>query len=316
MLEHLKIFGLIINLIVGSVISLYIFQIYKNNKYSYIKALGFYTMLFNLAYLILLFYSYLSINLPNDVFQQSLSKYEFLNEFLVSIFAVCLLLFAYQIYLGFTEKNFSNKARWIFFSVIIFLFVSYMLRFIIINENSFLWLTFLFKYIFENLLLLELILLIFLIIKNRKSNRQNRIARAFGVLYILRYIVILILFAYILSVGYNETVKAVFGFSFLLILNLLPLFWIRFYFIPFTKQNINLKSENKFEEYCVQFDVSQREKDILKLIIDGKSNKEISNMLFISYSTVKNHAYNLFQKLNISSRFELISHFNSFLRNK
>ncbi|MBU8891140.1 MAG: helix-turn-helix transcriptional regulator [Bacteroidales bacterium] len=316
MLEHLKIFGLIINLIVGSVISLYIFQIYKTNKYTYIKALGFYTLLFNLAYLILLFYSYLSINLPNDVFKQSLSKYDFLNEFFVSVFAICLLLFAYQIYLGFIGKAFSTNARWIFVCVLIFLFASYILRFVIANKNSFLWLDFLFKYIFENLLLLELILLILLIIKNRKSNRQNRIARAFGILYILRYLAILILFAYILSVGYNETVKAVFGFSFLLILNLLPLFWIRFYFIPFTKQNININSENKFKEYCVQFDVSQREKDILKLIIDGKSNKEISNMLFISYSTVKNHVYNLFQKLNISSRFELISNFNNFLRNK
>ncbi|MCG8573183.1 MAG: helix-turn-helix transcriptional regulator [Spirochaetes bacterium] len=53
-----------------------------------------------------------------------------------------------------------------------------------------------------------------------------------------------------------------------------------------------------------------REKEIIKLILRGKSNKEIGDELFISERTVKNHIYNTYKKLDINSRFELIHLFN------
>ncbi len=56
----------------------------------------------------------------------------------------------------------------------------------------------------------------------------------------------------------------------------------------------------------VRYSISKREQDILKLILDGKSNKEIEAELFISYHTVKNHVYNLFQKLEVKNRYELV----------
>ncbi|MDH7446889.1 response regulator transcription factor [Aquimarina sp. 2201CG14-23] len=52
--------------------------------------------------------------------------------------------------------------------------------------------------------------------------------------------------------------------------------------------------------------LSKQEKTIKALIISGKSNKEIANELFISISTVKTHISNIYSKLNISSRKELL----------
>ncbi len=52
--------------------------------------------------------------------------------------------------------------------------------------------------------------------------------------------------------------------------------------------------------------LSKQESTIKELIISGKSNKEIANELFISISTVKTHVSNIYSKLNISSRRELI----------
>jgi len=51
--------------------------------------------------------------------------------------------------------------------------------------------------------------------------------------------------------------------------------------------------------------LSKQEVNIQNLILQGKSNKEIANELFISLSTVKTHITNIYQKLNISSRNEL-----------
>ncbi|MGI6428187.1 MAG: response regulator transcription factor [Syntrophomonadaceae bacterium] len=50
-----------------------------------------------------------------------------------------------------------------------------------------------------------------------------------------------------------------------------------------------------------------REQEVLQLILSGKSNREIAEALFISESTVKTHARNIFSKYAVSSRAELIS---------
>ena len=56
-------------------------------------------------------------------------------------------------------------------------------------------------------------------------------------------------------------------------------------------------------------DLSNQEIKIKKHIIDGKSNKEIAEELFISLNTVKTHISNIYSKLNVSNRKELINKF-------
>lgn len=52
--------------------------------------------------------------------------------------------------------------------------------------------------------------------------------------------------------------------------------------------------------------LSKQENTIKNLISEGKTNKEIANELFISPSTVKTHITNIYSKLNISGRKELL----------
>ena len=47
--------------------------------------------------------------------------------------------------------------------------------------------------------------------------------------------------------------------------------------------------------------------DVFKLIINGLSNKEISEQLFISEHTVKNHITHILQKLNVTDRVQAIA---------
>lgn len=48
--------------------------------------------------------------------------------------------------------------------------------------------------------------------------------------------------------------------------------------------------------------LTTREVEILALIVDGKSNKEIAQALYISEKTVKNHITNLLRKLEVDDR--------------
>ncbi len=52
--------------------------------------------------------------------------------------------------------------------------------------------------------------------------------------------------------------------------------------------------------------LSRQERNVRSLILEGKTNKEIANELFISVNTVKTHITNIYQKQNVSSRKELL----------
>lgn len=51
-----------------------------------------------------------------------------------------------------------------------------------------------------------------------------------------------------------------------------------------------------------------REREILKLIAEGKSNKEIADLLFISVRTVEHHRANLMEKLNLKKTADVVKY--------
>ena len=60
---------------------------------------------------------------------------------------------------------------------------------------------------------------------------------------------------------------------------------------------------NKYKE---KLDLlTQREMDVAKLVAQGKSNKDICNILFLTEGTVKNYLTKIFGKLELNSRTEL-----------
>ncbi|SEL34414.1 regulatory protein, luxR family [Aquimarina amphilecti] len=64
--------------------------------------------------------------------------------------------------------------------------------------------------------------------------------------------------------------------------------------------------KQKRRKNTIHNSLSNQENTIKELIISGKSNKEIANELFISINTVKTHISNIYSKLNITSRKELL----------
>jgi ligand-binding sensor domain-containing protein/DNA-binding CsgD family transcriptional regulator len=73
-----------------------------------------------------------------------------------------------------------------------------------------------------------------------------------------------------------------------------------------------IKSQLELEHFCRHFGVSRREMEIIGLLIQGKSNRTIEQELFISDSTVRNHVYNIYQKLGVKNRLQLSSLFRNF----
>lgn len=56
-------------------------------------------------------------------------------------------------------------------------------------------------------------------------------------------------------------------------------------------------------------DITNREEEILRLVAEGKNNREISAELYISEGTVKNHISSLLDKLGLRDRTQLVVYY-------
>ena len=74
------------------------------------------------------------------------------------------------------------------------------------------------------------------------------------------------------------------------------------------------ESQDKFiqknlDYYAKQFELTDREKDVLNLVLLGYSNQDIANELVLSISTVKVHVHNILNKTKQANRQELSQNF-------
>lgn len=65
--------------------------------------------------------------------------------------------------------------------------------------------------------------------------------------------------------------------------------------------------DTKLDRFFKKYNISKREQEILLLILNGDSKKSIEEKLFISAHTVKNHIYNIYRKLGIKNRVQLVN---------
>ena len=52
--------------------------------------------------------------------------------------------------------------------------------------------------------------------------------------------------------------------------------------------------------------VSKREQEVVRLVVEGLSNREIAQRLNLSEHTIKNYVFRIFAKLGVSNRVELV----------
>ena len=72
-------------------------------------------------------------------------------------------------------------------------------------------------------------------------------------------------------------------------------------------KKVKRERNEKFEKIKT---LNKREKYLLEEIILGKTNKEISREIFVSEKTIKNNLTDLYKKLNVSGRREIVKKYS------
>ncbi len=94
--------------------------------------------------------------------------------------------------------------------------------------------------------------------------------------------------------------------EFLLAIIALCSFFIGFYFFKKTQSKKNSPEKEIDLKKIQSLEITEREYEVLQLISQGLSNKEIASSLFLSESTIKTHVSNLLLKLHAKRRTQAV----------
>lgn len=323
MMEHVRIFSAVINLIIGTCIAFYAYLKSKSLSYPFLKYLVHYIIYFNLCVVILLVGKYFELNLMENVSHRNISILRDMAVLFAVLFGYGMITSILRIGFGIRDENIPTRYKlWIMAGLIVIL-CCYSVKFIYPNQSaSFVWLNIILGFGIANVFILDFTIPIGLVKYGRISvdREKGRVSKALGYFYLSRYGVPIFVFTalgFIFWWNIPDTIQPFVAFVLLLYLNFIPWLWLKFFFLPYTESLLKFVEDKAvLEPVFEKYHISKREQEILKLILNGKSNREIEESLFISYHTVKNHIYNLYQKLGVKTRYELVHFFTKYQKDE
>jgi DNA-binding CsgD family transcriptional regulator len=89
--------------------------------------------------------------------------------------------------------------------------------------------------------------------------------------------------------------------------NLAPVAWLLLVYVPWAGSLAKIVSARvDVTRLASARGLSERELEVLTMMLDGLAYKEIASGMSVSIHTVKSHVYNLFRKMDVRSRHQLI----------
>lgn len=293
-MQHFLLLAYFCALMLGMWAAVSAFQFYKVHQYPFLRYLGVYIVFINSALFLYFITTYLSLNFPGSQFMEENSVYFALILVGSIIFWTGCVRSYISLFLEFKKIRINgflrNTLNFVLGAIGIVLVIGMTTFFL---TRSIIVLHWLYMSVFG---LVGLVFFSGTILLLRGKGPY----KSFAFLSLIGY---LLFFTAPLFTG---TLKIYMVSSAIIGLNLLPLLWLKHFFL---QHYVSFSEENgiKFLDLIKkQYQISKRETEVMELLLQGKSNTEIERALFISYNTVKNHIYNIYQKLGVKSRGQLI----------
>lgn len=310
-MEHIGLFGIIVNLILATWCAVYVAQTKKTTDHRVLSPLLIYSICYILLVFLLLVYLYLTLNLSLNAVPKLLQDLGLMGICVLEIMMIYAML---GIFLAFQAKKLSRGLRMGFWTGLVIFIISFGPKYLDVSEKLKTQLHSIHYFIFDNVIILEVIILLLLLIRARKiaDPDRARLARAFAVMYLSRYFlpVTVGLIVHLIS-PLPRALKMILALALFIYCSFVPILWIRWYLLNSTDNGrMEIGDGSSLNRIIEEHGISQREREILELLLMGKSHRDIEEELFISYHTVKNHIYNLYQKLGVKNRHQLFHLFS------
>jgi len=303
-MAHLVIWIHIVTLFVGIGVFFDTLHFSKKYHYPFLRPMLAGYVFLNLSFLTTLVTSYLFTNYFENVTLLKSSLFIEMIDPLAGIFYILLFYFILVLKLTFQNQKPPIYLKWLFIGLI---------GFFIFKALITLWVTqpFIISRIinainlgiqFSTFIGTLIVLALFGFLSHRLVDKElHWTVKILGLTYLSGCV--LILFSAIFA-GY---LHRLFLALICLVFNIFPFIWYRRYLPGINNVLPSLIAENDLHLIWDKYGISVRQREIIDLIIQGKSNKDIAGKLFIAPHTVKNHIYSLYQKLGVKSRYELIN---------
>jgi len=310
LVDHVIIFVQVLALLIGSWAIILTFQFFQKFRYDFVKSYFFFILFDNIVAIKVFMTSYLFVNVfTKDVALFNRIYYLVINP--IGLFLSLGLFFFYaRLAFQIRESKVNSKIHYGLTTVFLFVIFVYVIGIILFLKSG---TKTLLEYASTGMIFLFFALVIlftiWLLVTNRSNSSPGRtkVIRIFGFFYLTLFMAnfLGIFVSEIPSLALFIQVKYMLV---LLTMNIFPIIWLKIFFLKKYIQGIRtIEGERLIDQVARKYGFSEREKEIMALIIEGKSNKEIEERLSISFHTVKNHIYNIFKKSGVNSRSQLIN---------
>lgn len=304
-MEHISVFIYVCSLLLGISSIAMMMNLNRRRRWKFIQWYIVFIATINLGAMMQMVMTYLSVNISDNAVMNDFPGIRLWFVF-VSYFNSGINLFSYLCAVCHLLKRRVPKPALIILSIFLFVFLvmygstipQYLQDIVVplsVVHASY------FYFQIASLFIPTLVLMIF------SSKIKERYFRNTCILFSTTYIFIYLLL--IASTIFPLTKNNITITPAFLLSNVIPLYmYKRMKGVPL-ETDLSLLTDGDATGILQKHKISEREREVIKLLIMGKTNREIENELFISPHTVKNHIYNIFRKLNIKNRSQLGSLF-------
>jgi DNA-binding CsgD family transcriptional regulator len=295
------------------------YQLNKIYRLSYLSSYLYFQIFIN----VFGFYGILGKDFAQKILLQQQTPFQTIEKIshFFTFLGIPFLIFAWYMFIRLSREIIDKKAprslTMGFFFALSVVFAAYGAVIILLNISFFkdeqlaLFSTvFMAIYVGLEVLILYIALTQLLVQANKIEDKKKRKAvQIFASLYLVGFFVDIV--AYIAAWQ-----NSLFALHYLLIFtlkNIPPLLYWRSYLRKhYVAPTIQEAETQTWKQFLEEHNISNREEEVIRHLSVGKSNKEISDALFISLQTVKDHIYRIYQKTDVKNRVQLINLIQSY----
>ena len=162
------------------------------------------------------------------------------------------------------------------------------------------------KFLLQASIILVIMYEIYICLKNYKKVKNKYLKKTLKLLILITLIFLPFMIAeyckqYISIISNLDIIKVISFPCFFLCINIVIIFFVINYF-----SKSSYTENNKLTDYFKdKYQITDKQSEIIELILEGKTYKQIAEELYISPKTVDNHVQNIYKKLNVKSKIQL-----------